>query len=164
MWPNNISSAANNAIFQNRVQNIDCSFGCVVLSAVLLQSNVANNLLFNFGEKKLDQHGPITIIIGCNRLSLLIFEEKWPNYACGPKFATNSGSFMARRLFNLCVRLFCAPNATILLVYITTKIKMSFICRDDSFLPKSASSVSRSQAHFPALFKRIHNHIRSAEG
>ena len=29
------------------------------------------------------------------------------------------------------------------------------------FLPKSASSVSRSQAYFPALFKRLHNHIRS---
>ena len=32
------------------------------------------------------------------------------------------------------------------------------------FLPKSALSVSRSQAHFPALLKRIHNHIRSIEG
>ena len=29
------------------------------------------------------------------------------------------------------------------------------------FLPKSASSVSRLQGHFPALFKRIHNHICS---
>ena len=27
-----------------------------------------------------------------------------------------------------------------------------------------ASSVSRWQAHFPALFKSIHNHIRSARG
>ena len=33
-----------------------------------------------------------------------------------------------------------------------------------SVLAKSASSVSRSQAHFPALFKHIHNHIRSAAG
>ena len=32
------------------------------------------------------------------------------------------------------------------------------------FLAKSASSVSRFKDHFPALFKRIHNHIRSAEG
>ena len=32
------------------------------------------------------------------------------------------------------------------------------------FLPKSASSVSRSEAYFSASFKRIHNHICSAEG
>ena len=36
------------------------------------------------------------------------------------------------------------PNATILLVYIPAKIKISFIWKDDFFLPKSASSVSRS--------------------
>ena len=36
------------------------------------------------------------------------------------------------------------PNATILLVYITAKIKMSFTWKDD-FLPKSASPVSRSR-------------------
>ena len=45
-----------------------------------------------------------------------------------------------------------------LFTYIPAKIKMSFIWKDDFFfLPKSASSVSRSQATFPALFKRIHN-------
>ena len=38
-------------------------------------------------------------------------------------------------------------NATILLVYMPDKIKMSFIWKDDFFLPKSAYSVSRSQAH-----------------
>ena len=38
---------------------------------------------------------------------------------------------------------------------------MSFIWKDDFILPKSASSVSLSQTH---LAKRIHNHIRSAEG
>ena len=32
------------------------------------------------------------------------------------------------------------------------------------FLTKSASSINRSQAHLPALFKHIHNHIRSSEG
>ena len=52
-----------------------------------------------------------------------------------------------RRLFNVCVRVFCAPNTTILLVYIPTKIKMSFIWKDDFFLPKLASSVSWPQAH-----------------
>ena len=45
------------------------------------------------------------------------------------------------------VLVFCATNATILLVYTAVKIKMSIIWKDDFFLPKSAPSVSRSQAH-----------------
>ena len=72
-WPNDISSAADNAIFQNRAQNIKCSFGCV---GVLLKSNVANIFPYNFCEQKFVQHGPITIAIDCNGLSLLIFEEE----------------------------------------------------------------------------------------
>ena len=48
----------------------------------------------------------------------------------------NSESFWVHRLFYVCVRVFCAPNATILLVYITAKIKMSFICKDDFFFAK----------------------------
>ena len=67
------------------------------------------------------------IAIDCNGLSLLIIEEKWPNYASGPKSAPNSDSIWLYRLFNVCVRVFCAPNATILLVYISAKNKMSFI-------------------------------------
>ena len=51
-WPNDISSAADNAIFKNRGQNIECSFGCVASSAVLLKPNVINILLFNFCEQK----------------------------------------------------------------------------------------------------------------
>ena len=133
-------------------------------SAVLLKPNVANILLINFCEQKFFQHGPITIAIDCNGLSLLIFEEKWPNYASAPKSAANSDSFWVRRLFNVCVRVCCAPNATIFLIYIPAQIKMSFNWKDDFFLPKSASSVSQSQAHFPELFDRIHNHIRSAKG
>ena len=73
-----------------------------------------------------------------------------------------SESFWMRRLFNVCVLDFCVPNVTILLVYIPAKIKMSFIWKDNILL-RSASSVSRSQAHFSAFVKRIHNHIRAAE-
>ena len=99
-----------------RAQNIKCSFGCVARSAVLLKTNVVNILLFNFCEQKFVQPGPIMIAIDCNDLSLLIFEEKWSNYGSGPKSATNSNSsFWLRRLFNVCVRVFCAPNAIILL-------------------------------------------------
>ena len=36
-WSNDISSAADNTIFKNRVQNIECSFGCVAHSATLLK-------------------------------------------------------------------------------------------------------------------------------
>ena len=103
-----ISSAADNAIFKNRAQNIEC-FGCVAHSVVLLKPNVANILLFNFCEQKFVQHGPITIAINCNGLSLLIFEEKLPNYAYGPKSALNSDWFWVRRLFNvhMCAGFLC---------------------------------------------------------
>ena len=140
--------------FKNRAQIIECSFGCVARSVVLLKLNVANILLFNFWEQKFVQYGPITIAIDCNGLSLLIFEEKWANYASGPKSAPNSAffSFWVRRLFNVCVGVFCAKKTTILFVYIPAKIEMSFIWK----LPKLASPGSRSQAHFLALFKRIH--------
>ena len=47
-----------------------------------------------------------------------------------------SVSLWMRRLFNVCVRAFCAPNATILFVYIPAKIKMSFIWKDDFFFVK----------------------------
>ena len=113
-WPNNISSAAAKAIFKNRAENIDCSFDCVARRAILLKPNVANILLFNFCEQKFVQHGLITIAIDCNGLSVLIFEEKWPNYARGPIFAPNSDLFWMRRLFNVCVRVFCDPNAIIM--------------------------------------------------
>ena len=103
-WPNDISLAADNTVFKNRAQNIECSFGCVVRSAVLLKPNVDNILLFNFCEQKFVQHGPITIAIDCNRLSLLIFKQKWPNYASGPKSALVSGAsaFQCMRAGFLC--------------------------------------------------------------
>ena len=114
--PDDISSTADNAIFKNRPQNIECSFGCVACRAVLLKSNVDNILFFNFCAQKFVQHGPITIAIDRNRIFVLVCEEKWPNYASGPKSAPNSDSFYVCRLLNVCVRVFCAPNATILLV------------------------------------------------
>ena len=68
-WPNYISYAADNPIFKNRTQNIECSFGCVARNAVLLKPNVANILLFNFCEQKFTQHGPIAIAIDCKLFS-----------------------------------------------------------------------------------------------
>ena len=49
---------------------------------------------------------------------------------------------------------FLCPNCGNLVVYIPAKIKMSFIWKDVFFLPYSASSVNRSQAHL-AKRKRI---------
>ena len=49
-WPNDVSSAADIAIFKNMAQNIECS-------AVLLKPNVANILLFNFCGQKFFQFG-----------------------------------------------------------------------------------------------------------
>ena len=73
--------------------------------------NIAN-ILLQFMWTKIRS----TIAIDCNALSLLIIEAKWPNYASGSKSTPNSDSFWVRRLYNVCVRVFCAPNATILLV------------------------------------------------
>ena len=51
-----------------------------------------------------------------------------------------------RLRFNVCVRVFCAPNATILLIYILAKINMSFIWKDDFLLPSFAGIFSKSIA------------------
>ena len=69
-WPNNISTAADNAIFKNRAHNIECSFGCVAPSAVLLKPNVANILFFNFCEQKLDNFACLYICQDQNELHL----------------------------------------------------------------------------------------------
>ena len=62
-------------------------------------------------------------------------------------------------LFNVCMRVFLAPNATILLEYIPAKIKMNFIWKYDFFLPKSAFSVSRSQAHLAKRCSSVYTTI-----
>ena len=108
----NCSSAADNAIFTNRAQNNECSFGCVAL-------------LFNFCEQKFFQHGPVTIAIDCNGLSLLIL-------CLWIKIHTKQWLVFGASAFQ-CMH---ASNATILLVYITAKIKMSFIWKDDFFFAK----------------------------
>ena len=130
----NRSSEADNAIFINRAQNIEWSFGCVTFSAVLLKPSVANIVLFNFCEQKIRSR---------NGLSLLIFKENIPimpleqnPHQTVTRFGCVGFSMYA-----------CRFSATILLVYIPAKIKMSFIWKDDFFLPKSEFSVSRSQDH-----------------
>ena len=128
-WPNDFSSAADNAVFKNRAQYIECSFVApccwnqilpISSSSIFVNENSFNmarlrSLLTltaspsSFSKKNypiipLDQnpHQRLTRF-GCVGFSM---------YACG---------------------FFCAPNATILLVYILAKIKMSFIWKDDFF-------------------------------
>ena len=83
-WPNDISFAADNAIFKNRAQNIKYSFDCVARSADRLKPN--------FCGQKFVQHGPITIAIHCNIRFLVIFEEKSFNYGSG----SNSDPIVSR--------------------------------------------------------------------
>ena len=142
-WPNNISSAADNAIFKNRAQNIQYSFGCVARSAVLLKPNVANILLFNFCEQKFVQHGPIMPLDQnphqtVTRYVCVVFSM----YAC---------AFSVPQMRQFCLFTYPPRSKWVL------SEKMIFF-------RKTASYVSRSQAPFSALFKRIHNHIHSAEG
>ena len=139
-WPNVISSATDNEIFKNRAQNIECSLGCVAYSAVLLKSNVANILLFNFCEQRFVQHGPITIAIDCTGLSLLIFEEKWPNSVSRSKIRTKQWPVLYASAFQ-CAGFLC-PKCD------------NFPClhtRQDQNKPYLKrwlfSAVSRSQAH-----------------
>ena len=127
-------------------------FGCVGFSmhacAVLLKSNVANILLFNFCDQKFVQHGPITIAIDCNGLSFLAFVEKLPNYD--------------QNLHQTVTRFDCvgfSMYATILLVSIPAKIKMSFIWKYDFFCPKSASFLSRPQAHLAKRCSSVYTTI-----
>ena len=122
VWPGTSGQTTSALRLIMRASKTGHSFGCVARSAVLLKPNVANIHLFNFCEEKFIQHGPITIASSC-----LISKKKWPNYATGPKSAPNSDAFWVRRLFNVCMQVFCAPNATIFLVYIRAKIRMSFI-------------------------------------
>ena len=99
----------------------------VVLAVWHVVPSCWNQMLpISFSSIFVNKHGPIAIAIDCNGLSELIFEEKWPNYASGSKSIPNSDSFWV----------FCAPNATILLVYIPAKIKISFSWKDDFFFAK----------------------------
>ena len=161
-WRNDISSTADNAIFKNRAQNNECSFGCMARSAVLLKPNVVNVLLLYLCEQKFVQHGPTTIAIDCNGPSMLIFEEKWPNYACGPKSAPNSDSFWVRRLFNVCVQVFCAPKCDNF-AFLHTRQDQNELHLKRCFC-QNRHLLSITGPLSEAKFKRIHNHIRSAEG
>ena len=146
-WPNDISFAADNAIFKNRMQNIECSFSCVARSAVLLKPNLANILPFNFCQQKFIQHGPITIAIDCNGLSLLKWPwEKWPNYASGPNIRFGCVGFpvYARGFSVPQMRQFCLFTYPPKLKWFSSK-NMIF------FLSKSASYVSRSVALFYSI-------------
>ena len=74
-WPND----NDNESFKNRALNIECSFGCVARSSVLF---FVNKNSINMSR---------SVAIDCNGLYLLIFEEKFPNYASGSKSTIRFG-------------------------------------------------------------------------
>ena len=115
-WPLDMKISADYSIFENGAQNIDCYVGCVASSPVLLKPNVVPVILFNFWKQKFVEHGTVTLAIGPNGGSLLVFAEKWPNDATVPKSAPNSHSLWVHRLLNDEVWNFWASNATILLI------------------------------------------------
>ena len=59
---------------------------------------------------KFIQHGPTTIVIDCNGLSVLIFEEKWPNYGSGPKIRTKKWLVLGASTFQLMRAGFLCPK------------------------------------------------------
>ena len=79
-------------------------------------------------------------------------------------------SFWVHQLFNIYVRAFCALNETILLVYIPTKIKMSFNWRDDFlFFAKIgiccksiANSLSEAKTHWMVNWLQLLNQLNFA--
>ena len=154
MCANDISSVADDAIFKNRAQNIECIFGCVARRAVLLKSNVANILPFNFCEHKFVQHGPITI-------AHTQFRRKMAQLCLWTKIHTKQWLVLGASAFQCMragfLRLKCDNFARLH----TRQDQNELHLKKWFFLPKSVSSVSRPQA---LLAKRIHNHISSAEG
>ena len=155
-WPNDISSAADNAIFKNMAQNIECSFSCVTRSADLLKLNVGNILLFNICEQKFFQHGPITIAIACNDFPLLIFELLL-QLCLWTKMRTKHWLVLgASALQYMHVGILCRKCDNFACLHTRQNRIISFIWKDSFFLPKSGPLSE-------VKFKPIHNHIRSAE-
>ena len=129
--PIDIRISAHYSILENGAQKIDCYVGCVASGPVLLKQNVVHVILFNFWKQKFDEHGTVTLVIGRNGGSLLIFEGNWPNDVTVLKSASNSHSLWVHRLLNDDVWIFWAPNATILLIDIASDVEMSSIWKDD---------------------------------
>ena len=138
-WPNDISYAVDNAIFKNRAQKIECSFGCVARSAVLLKPHVANILLFNFCEHKFVQHGPIRSPLTEQPL-FAYFRRKmaqlwfWIKIRTKQWLVLGASAFQCRRAGFLC------PKFDNFVCLHARQDQISFIWKDDFFfLPKSMS-------------------------
>ena len=76
-------------------------------------------------------------------------------------------SFWVRRLFKVCVRVFCAPNATILLVYISAKIKVKassektifFLATIGIFCKSIAGPLSVAKTHWTVNWLQLLNQL-----
>ena len=136
---------------ENRAQNIEYSFGCVARSAVLLEPNVANILLFNFCEQKFVQHGPITIATDCNALFFHFWRNMtqlyvWTKIRTKQWLVLGASALQCMRAGFLCPK--CGNFACL---QDQPRSKWASFEKIFFFLPKSASSVSRSVAIFPSV-------------
>ena len=87
-------------------------------------------------ETKCCQYPPLQFLLTKIRSTWPNNDRHWLTVTAAPcLFSKKSSSIMALDQ-NVCVWVFCAPNATILLVYIPINIKMSFIWKDDFFFAK----------------------------
>ena len=138
------------------VAYIECSFGCVARSAVLLKPNVAN-ILFNFCEQKFVQHGPITIAIDCNASSCSFTKQNglWTKIRTKQWFVLGASAFQCMRAGFLCLK---CDNFACLSTRQRFIWKNDFLAKIDIFCKSIAGPLSE------ALFKRVHNHIHLAKG
>ena len=114
-WPNDISSEADNLIFKNRAQNIECSFGCVAPSCWKQILPISSSSIL---WTKIRSTWPDNDRHWLWRPLLAHFQRKMVQLCLWTKILTKQWI-----VFNVCVRVFCAPNMTILIVYIPAKIK-----------------------------------------
>ena len=118
------------------------SVASVVWHVARSRWNVVNNLLFNFCERKFVQHGPITTVI----VTAILCSFPKKNY---PIMLLDQNSHQTVKRFG------CVGFSTYECEFSGLQmLQFCFIWKDDFFLPKSASSVRRSQSRL-AKRKRI---------
>ena len=147
-WPNDISYVADNEIFKNRAQtsSVASAVWHVAASSWNQMLPISSSSMYKIRSTWPNnvQHSPIIVTA-----TLLTFEEKLPNYASELKW------LVLGALFNVCMRagFLCHKCENFACLHITCQDQNGFHPNRWLFLPKSASSVSRSQAH---IAKRKH--------
>ena len=120
--PIDIRISADYSILENGAQKIDYYVGCKVSGPVPLKPNVVHVNLFNFWKQKFVEHGTVTLAIGRNGGSLLIFKKNnpmMPPYQNPHQTVTRCGyigfsmmtfGFSERQMRKFCLLTFCPNN------------------------------------------------------